>query len=217
MLASCDPQAKTAVTVPARQQSVSLKLEGKPKAIALFVPAEFKTPSTQSEVAARDRQLTALNSNPGRRTRYSDWMVYDWNTPEKMPWLMVASIGGLIKHQGMIPPSEWNRCKAEMVSLQGKNLEASISAVEKRIRDGAKVDYEITKRQVTDLFFSDPNSVTCVVDFVGDTEFGPIDGWGAMKVLYTDRSVATVYVYVPKAYPDALGVLHSLVQRVSAP
>jgi hypothetical protein len=144
-------------------------------------------------------------------------MVYDWSEPEKMPWLMVASIGGLIKHQGAIHQSEWNRCKAEMVSLQDKNLAASIAAVEKRIRDGAKIDYEITKRQVTDLFFSDSNSVTCVVDFAIDTEFGPIDGWGAMKLLYTDKSIATVYVYVPKAHPDALGVLQGLVQRISAP
>jgi len=144
-------------------------------------------------------------------------MVADWGTPEKMPWLMVASMGGLIKHQGKLPESEWKRFKAELLSLQGQNLEKSISAIEKRLRAGARVDYELTKRQITDLFVSDSSSVTCVVDFVAETEFGPIDAWGAMKLLYTDHSIVTVYVYVSKEHPNALGVLQGLAQRVSTP
>jgi hypothetical protein len=66
-----------------RQQSVSLTLEGKEKPIALLVPVEFKAPSTASELAIRSSQITAWNSNPGRNTRYSDWMVYDWKTQKK--------------------------------------------------------------------------------------------------------------------------------------
>jgi hypothetical protein len=201
--------------IPTRQQLVALKLESKTEPIELLVPSEFKTASTLSETSVRDNQLAALNSNPGRRTLYRDWMVYDWNAPEKMPWLMVASIGGLIERQGRIPQDEWNRLKTEMLSLQRKNLEGTIAVVERRIRDGAALNYEIAKRQVTDLFVSDSSSVTCVVDFVTETEFGSIDAWGAMKMVYTDRSVATVYVYVPKDHPDSLGVLQGLVQRVS--
>ena len=146
-----------------------------------------------------------------------DWMVYDWKTPYKMPWLKVASIGGLIRHQGRIPETEWNRLKREALSLQSQDLENSIAAVEKRLRDGANLNYEIMKREITELSASDSNSATIITDLLVESEFGRFDAWCVLKLIYTDRSIAAIYVYVPKEYPDALAVLRGLAQRVSAP
>ena len=144
-------------------------------------------------------------------------MVYDWNAPKNMPWLMVASIGGLIGRQGTISEAEWNRFKTEALSLQRQDLENGIAAVERRIRDGAKLNYEIMKRKITEMFVSDSDSVTFMIDLAVETEFGSMDVWCTSKLLYTDRSIVTVYLFVPKKYPDALRVLKSLAQGVSAP
>ena len=123
----------------------------------------------------------------------------------------------LIRHQGRISATEWNTFKIEALSLQSQDFENIVAAGEKRLLDGAKVDLEIKKRQLTDKFASNANSFTYVIDLAFDSEFGPVDAWCATKLLYTDRSIAKIYVYVPKDYPDALEVLHDLAQRISAP
>jgi hypothetical protein len=201
--------------IPSGQQLVAFTLEGNAKSIEILVPSEFKIATAQSEIATRNHFLDTINSNPKKGTRHCEWMVFDWTSPEKSPWLQVVSLGSLIKFQGKFSKSDWNKCKETFIARQDDNLKETVMKYMKGIQQAENSSANIAKAQITDHFSSDSNSLSCLVELEFDNEFGHYNGWSAMKMIYTENSIATFYVFISKDYPDALIVLRDLVKRIS--
>lgn len=145
--------------------------------------------------------------------KYNEILMLEWNSPARVPIIIVGSLGATQNHQGKISTKDWRLLRDEFLQYSRDQIK-SIRELTRNVERNAPIPV----KTIDELFWidkqSDPSSVILLlhnrskVDGVIETVFS------ARKLLYFNGFLIFVNVIVDSSKPDALKVIKEYLDQI---
>ena len=193
--------------------SMIVRMEGCPSDLRLVLPAKFSRANSPEQKARRNAILERLHSNPGRRARYADVFLTDWNSELAFPQISVASLGSFISRQGKISEIEWQQIKTDFVrATQAQHYQWMAQGIAK-LKPGRSADIKTLESKIASVTADRPNAILALGTTKAVIGNEVVESHTAAKLIYAKRCVAYVIAAVKGS---ELEPMNELLQVVAA-
>ncbi len=192
----------------------SINVAGCPTKLKLHIPSYFTRPITSSETQDRDNIINKLHGNPGRKARYSEIFLTDWNSKETFPIIMVSSLGSLIKRQGKINIDEWRKLKSYLLKLTESQRKEVLRTGVMRLVENSDITFDFLSTRISSIVDPKENSIVTLAISKATVLERTINTLNAAKMIYNQNCIAYITVAVDAAPKNAFITLTNIISEI---
>jgi len=178
-------------------------------------PAGFTPPDSTTARERRESFLEFYRQNPAMKGRYSEVLLRDWKSSDRLPQIVIGALGSTEKQQGRITQGDW----AKIRDMFLKASASEIAKIRERIRPAIEANSPTTNRTHDELIWledqKDQNSVVILAQMRSQVGDALDDVFSARKLIFYRGYLLFANIVVDASKPDALAEVRSYLAAVA--
>ena len=203
------------ICMNAQAERFSVMVPGIPRPVTLSFPDGFRPPSSTEERDCRERFLDFYRLNPAIKGKYTEVLLRDWKSDDRLPQIVIGALGSTEKQQGRISQSNWQEIREMFLKSGAPEIKNIRESLRPKVEAGSPVTNVTTNELLWIEEQEDPNSVTLLAQMQSQLDGKKVDVISARKLLFYKGYLLFANIVVDSSKPDALRDLKTYLAAIA--